>query len=52
MVRDIINCFYDSNYTIKNFNKYTNYSLTPAELTQKCFELYDNSEELIKSVNI
>ena len=52
MVRDIINCFYDSNYTIKDFNKYTNYSLTPAELTQKCFELYDNSEELIKSVNI
>ena len=38
MAIDIINKFYGANISKKHIEKYEEYSITPAELVQKCFE--------------
>lgn len=50
MVKDIVNKFYDLTLDINEFNNYTEYSLTPAELVQKCFE--NDYTTLIKELNL
>ena len=38
MAIDIINKFYGANVSKKHIEKYVEYSITPAELVQRCFE--------------
>ncbi len=47
MTKDIINNFYNSSLTINDVENITEFSLTPAELIQKCFE-NDTPFDLLK----
>ena len=50
MAKDIINTFYGSDIKLKQFGNYKNYSITPAELVQKCFE-YDSYDKLLSNLS-
>ena len=50
MAKDIVNTFYGSNIKVNQLAKYINYSITPAELVQKCFE-YDKYDKLLSNIS-
>ena len=50
MAKDIVNTFYGSDIKLKQFGNYKNYSITPAELVQKCFE-YDSYDKLLSNLS-
>lgn len=44
--KDIFNNCFDTNYEIEKFCKYNDYTLSPAEVTQLCFDNIDNKDNI------
>ena len=50
MIKDIINMFYDININLNKYRNIPEFTITPAELVQKCFE-FDDYNKLLSHLN-